>query len=72
MALFGFRPVPCTYTNKDQIIIYTATQPNEPQQCILTYFNNRNFTKVQTVCFLMMVFYTEICRSFLMSILMQI
>jgi hypothetical protein len=52
--------------------IYAATAPNEPHQCILTHFNNCNFSKAQIVCSLMMVFYTETCRSFLMSILMQI
>jgi len=56
--------VPHTYTNKDQII-YVATPPNEPHQCILTHFNNCNFSKAQTVFSLMMVFYTETCRSFL-------
>jgi len=53
-------------TDKDQIIIYVATQPNEPHQCILTHFNNCNSSKPQ------IVLYTETCRSFLMSILMQI
>jgi len=56
----------------DQIIIYAATPPNEPHQCILTHINNCNFSKAQIVCSLMMVFYTETCRSFLMPILMQI
>jgi hypothetical protein len=64
---------PChTHINKDPITIHAATQPNEPHQCILTHFNNCNFSKTQTVCSLIMVFYSETCRSFLMSILMQI
>jgi hypothetical protein len=67
-----FRPVPHTDTNTDQIIIYAATSPNEPQQYILTHFNNCNFSKAQTVCSMMMMFHTETCRSFLMSILMRI
>ena len=37
--------------------IFAATQPNEPHQCILTHFNNCNFSKAQIVCSLMMVFY---------------
>jgi len=60
------------YFIADQIIIYVATPPDEPQQCILTHFNNCKFSKAQIVCSLMMVFYTETCRSFLVSILMQI
>jgi hypothetical protein len=44
--------------------IYAATPPNESHQCILTHFNNCNFNKAQIVCSLMMVFYTETCRSF--------
>ena len=40
--------------------------PNEPHQCILTHFNNCNFSKAQIVCSLMMVFHTETCRSFSM------
>jgi len=56
---------------KDKIMIYAATPLNEPHQCILTHFNNCNISKAQTVCSLMMVFHTETCRSFLMSILMQ-
>jgi hypothetical protein len=49
------------------IYIYIcATPPNEPHQCILTHFNNCNFSKAQMVCFLMMVFHTETCGSFLM------
>ena len=59
-------------TDKDQIIIYAVTPPNEPHQYILTHFNNCNFSKAQIVRSLMLVFYTETCRSFLMSILMQI
>jgi len=35
---------------------YAATPPNEPHQCILTHFNNCNFSKDQTVRSLMMVF----------------
>ena len=31
------------------IIIYVAILPNEPHQCILTHFNNSNFSKAQTV-----------------------
>ena len=42
----------------DQIIIYGATPPNEPNQCILTHFNNCKVSKAQMVCFLMMVFFT--------------
>jgi hypothetical protein len=56
----------------DHITIYAATQPNEPHQCILTNFNNCNFSNVQTLYSLMMVFFTETYRSFLMSILVQI
>jgi hypothetical protein len=56
----------------EQIIILAATPPNEPHQCILTHFNNCNFSKAQKVCSLRMVFHTETCRSLLMSILMQI
>jgi hypothetical protein len=41
---------------------------HSPHQCILTHFNNCNFTKAQMVCSLMMVFHTETRRSFLMSI----
>jgi hypothetical protein len=37
---------------------YAATPPNEPRQCILTHFNNCNFSKAQTVCSLRMVFFT--------------
>jgi hypothetical protein len=64
----SFRPLPHTHThthththihtNKDQILIYPATPPNEPRQCILTHFNNCNFSKSQTVCSLRMVFLT--------------
>jgi hypothetical protein len=39
--------------------------------CILTHFNNCNFSKAQLVYSLMMVFYTETCMTFLMSILIQ-
>ena len=46
------------YTNKDQIIIYMATPPNELCQCILTHFNNCNFSKAQALRSLRMVFYT--------------
>jgi hypothetical protein len=46
--------------------IYAATPPNESHQCILTHFYNCNFDKAQIVCSLIMVFYTETCRSFLM------
>jgi len=49
----------------DHTTMYVATPPNEPHQCILTHFNNCNFGKAQLVCSLMMVFYTETCRSFL-------
>jgi hypothetical protein len=52
--------------------MYAATPPNEPHHCILTHFNNCYFSKAQIVCSLKMVFHTETCRSFLMSILMQI
>jgi hypothetical protein len=45
-----FRPVPHTYTNNDQTIIYAAEPPNEPRQCILTHFHNCNFSKPQIVC----------------------
>ena len=31
----------------DQIIIYAATPPNEPHQCIVTHFNNCTFSKAQ-------------------------
>jgi hypothetical protein len=33
-----------------------AVPPNKPHQCILTHFNNCNFSKAQTVRSLMMVF----------------
>jgi len=39
--------VPHIYTNKDQIIIYVATPPNEPHQCILTHFNNCNLARLR-------------------------
>jgi hypothetical protein len=54
-----FRPVPHIYSNKDQIITYAATPPNEPRQCILTHFNNCIFTDAQTVCSLRIVFFTS-------------
>jgi hypothetical protein len=54
------------------VATYAATPPNEPHQCILTHFNYYNFSKSHMVCSLMMVFHTETCRSFLMSILKQI
>ena len=38
------------------VAAYAATPHNEPHQCILTHFNNCNFSKDQTVCSLMMVF----------------
>jgi hypothetical protein len=60
------------HTHIHQIIIYAATRSNQPHHCILTHFNNCNFSKAQTVCSLMMVFRTETCGNFLMSILMQI
>jgi len=60
------------HARADQIIIYAATPLNEPHQCILTQFNNCNFSKAQIVLSLMIVLYTATCRSFLMSILMQI
>jgi len=41
-----------------KISIYAATLPNEPRHCILTHFNNCNFSKAQTVCSLMMAFFT--------------
>jgi hypothetical protein len=48
-----------TYTNMDKIIIiYAAKPPNDPRRCILTYFNNCDFSKAQTVRSLMMVFFT--------------
>jgi hypothetical protein len=46
------------------VAAYAATTPNEPHECILTHFNNCNFSKAQIVYSLMMVFYTETCRSF--------
>jgi hypothetical protein len=49
----------------DHTAMYVATPPNEPHQCILTHFNNCNFIKAQLVRSLMMVFYSETCRSFL-------
>jgi hypothetical protein len=39
---------------KDQII-YAATPPNAPRQCILTHFNYCNFSKTHVVCSLRMV-----------------
>ena len=36
-----------TYTNKDQIIIYAATPPNEPHQCIVTHIKICTFSKAQ-------------------------
>ena len=51
--------------------VAAATPPNEPHQCILTHFNNCNFSKAQMVCSRMNVFYTEIYRSFTMSILIK-
>jgi hypothetical protein len=57
-AQVRFRPMPHTYTNKNQIIIHAATLPNEPRQCILTHFNNCNFGKAQIVCSLRMVLFT--------------
>jgi hypothetical protein len=38
------------------VAAYVATPPNEPHPCILTHFNNCNFSKVRTVCSLKMVF----------------
>jgi len=43
---------------KDQITIYAVTPPNEPHRYILTHFNNCNFSNVQIVCSLTMVFFT--------------
>ena len=40
------------------VAAYAATSPNEPRQCILIHFNNCNFSKVQIVCCLRMVFFT--------------
>ena len=52
--------------------IYTATPPNEPHQCILTHFNNCNFSKVQIVCSLMIVLHIETCRSFFIIIIIYL
>jgi hypothetical protein len=38
--------------------MYAATPPNEPRQCILTHFNNCNFSKARILSSLMMVFFT--------------
>jgi len=48
----GLIPTSATHTHththyKDQIIIYAATSPNEPLRCILTHFNNCNFSEAQ-------------------------
>jgi hypothetical protein len=47
-----------TFFIADQIIIYVATPPNEPRQCILTRFNYCKFSKAQILCSLRMVFFT--------------
>jgi len=49
----------CVARYKDQIIIIcAAAPPNEPSHCILTHFNNCNFSKAQIVCSLRMVYFT--------------
>jgi len=60
-------------TNSDSCHTHTLYQgPNYEYNICGHNADNCNFIKAQIVCSLRMVFETETCRSFLMSILMQI
>jgi hypothetical protein len=60
-ACVGVARVLCAVQNGTElggVFFVAATPPNEPHQCILTHFNNCNFSKAQTVCSLRIMFFT--------------
>jgi len=47
-----------TNVTDDSQYIDVVHSPIEPHQCILTHFNNRNFSKNKIGCSIKMVFFT--------------